>query len=59
MKSKESLLIDYEQEERAAILEYDGGWPRAKAEIRAKQEIRERQKHETTKDRRQAGRERD
>ena len=41
--------MTYEIEERAAILEFDGGWPRDKAEIRAKQEIRERQKHEANR----------
>ena len=38
--------MSYEQEERAAILEYDGGMTRKDAEKQAEREIRERAENE-------------
>lgn len=46
----DSLSMDWrvEYEERAAILEYDGGLTREKAEVQALQEIEERIKFQKT-----------
>ena len=41
----DELGLRYEFEERAAILEYDGGLSRENAEVQAIQEIRERIKN--------------
>jgi len=45
----EELGLRYEFEERAAILEYDGGLTREEAEKQALQEISERNKADTKK----------
>jgi len=42
VRATEALFDTTDFEERAAILEFDGGMPRAEAEIQAKREIEER-----------------